>query len=113
MEICYTNTWTNFEAWTTYATQQSASIPLVAGQAYYVDALMKQGGGGDNLSVAWMLLPSGGTSVPDASVSVPDASTSVPAPGSSLSVSSITHSGTTATATLATATSGSSWAKAC
>src|SRR5208282_2858344 len=103
VEICYTNTWTNYEAWMTYPSQQSAPISLVAGQAYYIDALMKQGGGGDNLSVAWMLLPSGGTSVPDGSTSVPDGSTSVPAQGSALTITSFTHSGTTATATLAAA----------
>ena len=65
--IAYVNGWTNYEAWTTYASQQSAPISLVAGQSYYIEALMKQGGGGDNLSVAWTLLPSGGTSVPTAS----------------------------------------------
>jgi uncharacterized delta-60 repeat protein len=30
----------------------SSPIPLVAGQAYYFEALMKEGGGGDNLSVS-------------------------------------------------------------
>ena len=44
---------TGFEQWTAETTQQSASISLVAGQRYYIEALMKQGGGGDNLSVAW------------------------------------------------------------
>jgi fibronectin type 3 domain-containing protein len=44
---------TGFEQWTAETNQQSASIALVAGQRYYIEALMKQGGGGDNLSVAW------------------------------------------------------------
>ena len=52
-EICYVSSWTNHEVWNDYSTQQSASISLVAGQRYYIEALMKQGGGGDNLSVAW------------------------------------------------------------
>lgn len=30
-----------------------SGIPLVAGQRYYIEALMKEGGGGDNLAVAW------------------------------------------------------------
>lgn len=33
--------------------QRSSLIPLVAGQAYYISALMKQREGGVNLSVAW------------------------------------------------------------
>ncbi len=31
----------------------SGAINLVAGQAYYFEALMKEGGGGDNLAVTW------------------------------------------------------------
>ena len=31
----------------------SGPIPLVAGQNYYIEALMKEGGGGDNIAVAW------------------------------------------------------------
>ncbi len=34
---------------------KSVSIPLTAGKRYYVEALLKEGGGGDNLAVAWML----------------------------------------------------------
>jgi hypothetical protein len=30
-------------------------IPLVAGQTYYYEALMKEGGGGDNLQMTWQL----------------------------------------------------------
>ena len=36
-------------------------ITLVAGQRYYIEALMKEGGGGDNLAVAWAVP---GTSTP-------------------------------------------------
>src|SRR6185369_14339551 len=39
--------------WNKYASQQSAPISLVAGQGYYIEARMKEGGGGDHLSVAW------------------------------------------------------------
>jgi hypothetical protein len=31
----------------------SGAIPLVAGQMYYFEARMKEGGGGDNLDIAW------------------------------------------------------------
>ena len=35
------------------ALQKSAPQALVAGQTYYIEALMKEGGGGDSVSVAW------------------------------------------------------------
>ncbi len=51
--IAYVPGWTSSREWTWYAEQKSASIHLVAGNRYYVEALMKEGGGGDNLAVAW------------------------------------------------------------
>ena len=39
--------------WTKYASQKSSDRTLVAGQAYYVEARMKEGDGGDNIAVAW------------------------------------------------------------
>lgn len=45
--------WTSPRAWTTYPQQQSSAIHLIGGQRYYIQALMKEGGGGDNLAVAW------------------------------------------------------------
>ena len=33
--------------------QKSAAISLTKGSAYYIEALMKEGGGGDNIAVAW------------------------------------------------------------
>lgn len=47
--------WTNPREWTKYPSQQSAGINLAAGQTYYVEALHKQGGGGDNLAVGWAM----------------------------------------------------------
>ncbi len=46
---------TGHNQWNAFAQQQSVSIYLVAGQKYYIEALQKEGGGGDNLSVAWQL----------------------------------------------------------
>ena len=43
--------------------QQSAPVQLVAGNRYYLEAIMQQGGGADNLSVQWQL-PSGVTESP-------------------------------------------------
>ena len=47
------NAWTSPRQWTAYPSQMSASRTLYAGQAYYIEARMKEGGGGDNLAVAW------------------------------------------------------------
>ncbi len=47
--------WTNPQEWTKFPSQQSALITLTAGQQYYIEALMKEGTGGDNLAVGWTL----------------------------------------------------------
>ncbi|MEM9933578.1 MAG: PA14 domain-containing protein [Bacteroidota bacterium] len=47
--------WTPYRNWDFRTSQKSAAITLVAGQKYYVEALQKEGGGGDNLSVGWQL----------------------------------------------------------
>lgn len=46
--------WTGPRQWGNYAEQQSAPITLQANKAYYIAALMKEGGGGDNLAVRWL-----------------------------------------------------------
>lgn len=46
---------TNPGQWDKYASQQSVSIPLEAGQRYYIEALHKESGFGDHLSVAWQI----------------------------------------------------------
>ncbi len=51
--IAYVPGWTNSQDWTKYTNQQSAAISLTAGQKYYIEALHKEGNGGDNLAVAW------------------------------------------------------------
>jgi hypothetical protein len=45
--------WTNPREWSKYSQQISASISLTAGQKYYVEALQKEGGGGDSVAVGW------------------------------------------------------------
>jgi hypothetical protein len=45
--------WTNAHQWFDAAVQQSDPIPLVANQKYFIRALHKEGGGGDNCQVAW------------------------------------------------------------
>ena len=39
--------------WDKYASQESDPIPLTAGQKYYVEALMKENFGDDNMAVTW------------------------------------------------------------
>jgi CSLREA domain-containing protein len=51
--IAHVDSWTSPEAFDTFASQQSAPVNLVAGQKYYIEAFSKEGGGGDNLAVAW------------------------------------------------------------
>src|SRR5262249_26018368 len=52
--IAYVDGWTSSREWTKEANQQSSLVPLTSGQVYYVSALQKEGGGGDNLAVRWL-----------------------------------------------------------
>ncbi|MES2570308.1 MAG: PA14 domain-containing protein, partial [Verrucomicrobiota bacterium] len=52
-KIAYTLNATNSREWGKYATQKSATINLVGGRFYYIEALNKEGAGGDNLAVSW------------------------------------------------------------
>ena len=46
--------WAGQREWTKFPEQQSAPVALKAGQSYYIMALQKEGGGGDNLAVRWL-----------------------------------------------------------
>jgi len=52
-QIAYETTWTNPRQYNLYASQKSAPITLTNGLRYYIEALQKEGGGGDGLAVAW------------------------------------------------------------
>ncbi|NBC84457.1 MAG: carbohydrate-binding protein [Bacteroidetes bacterium] len=45
--------WTNSREWNKYSSQKSSGISLTAGNKYFIEALMKEAGGGDNLAVGW------------------------------------------------------------
>lgn len=47
--------WSSSRQWDKFPEQQSSLIPLAAGQVYYIEALQKEQGGGDNLAVGWQL----------------------------------------------------------
>jgi len=53
-KIAYNTSWTNSREWNKYSTQKSASINLVQGQSYYIEALMKQDIGPANIAVGWL-----------------------------------------------------------
>ena len=59
-----------FRDWTKLPTQKSAPVVLTAGKRYYVEALQKEGGGDDHVSVGWTL---------------PDGTDEKPIPGTRLS----------------------------
>ena len=52
--VASVNGWTSPRVWTTEANQMSDPIHLEAGKNYYISALQKEGGGGDNLAVRWL-----------------------------------------------------------
>jgi hypothetical protein len=51
--IARVDEWTDYQQYTKFTIQHSANLQLEAGKFYYLEALQKEGGGGDNLSVAW------------------------------------------------------------
>ncbi|MCP3668147.1 MAG: hypothetical protein GY696_37615 [Gammaproteobacteria bacterium] len=51
--IAYVPGWTASREWDWFSEQRSVEITLTAGQRYYIEALQKEHGGGDNLAVAW------------------------------------------------------------
>ena len=55
VKIAAATSWTPSRQWDWYAGQKSAEMYLEAGKSYYIEALMKEQGGGDNLSVAWQM----------------------------------------------------------
>ncbi len=52
-KVAYVNSWTNSREWTKESNQKSVSVNLTAGSKYYFEALMKEGGGGDDLAIGW------------------------------------------------------------
>ena len=54
-KIASVSGYTSSGQWTKYTTQQSIAINLTAGLKYYIEALHKEGGFGDNCAVGWQL----------------------------------------------------------
>jgi RHS repeat-associated protein len=53
--IAREDVWTPARTWNWHPSQQSDTVQLKAGQRYYIEALQKEGAGGDNLAVGWQL----------------------------------------------------------
>jgi hypothetical protein len=53
VRIGWVSEWTGARQWDKFSSQKSPAITLTAGQRYYVEALQKEGAGGDNLAVGW------------------------------------------------------------
>jgi glucose/arabinose dehydrogenase len=52
-EVSGQNAFTGVNVWTKYESQKSVAITLQANRRYYIEALHKENGGGDNFSVGW------------------------------------------------------------
>ena len=52
-QIAYVSSYTNSYQWEKESNQRSGQIKLERGQEYYIEALHRDGGGGDHLAVAW------------------------------------------------------------
>ncbi|MEM7128868.1 MAG: Ig-like domain-containing protein [Chloroflexota bacterium] len=53
VQVAQVSGWSSEMGWGDFSEQGSAPIELAAGQEYYIEALMKEGGGADHLAVAW------------------------------------------------------------
>ncbi|NJM39072.1 MAG: hypothetical protein HC845_15125 [Akkermansiaceae bacterium] len=52
-KIAHVSGWSGVRQWNKFPEQTSASVALVAGQKYYIEALMKEGYDLDHLEIAW------------------------------------------------------------
>ena len=55
VKIAFVSSWTSKREWNKFPEQKSCLISLKAGSKYYIEALHKEGGGGDHLAVGWQL----------------------------------------------------------
>ncbi len=55
VKIAYHNSWSSPRQYQQYSEQKSQLITLKKGTKYYIEALVKDGSGGDNLSVSWQI----------------------------------------------------------
>lgn len=63
--------WSSYLQWDKFASQIAAPVSLTAGQKYYLDAVHKEGSGGDHVAVGWTIPGVTGTNVMAASFLTP------------------------------------------
>ena len=51
--VASVNGWTQSKEWKKFVEAQKGTVSLVKGELYYLEAIHKEGGGGDNLAVGW------------------------------------------------------------
>jgi hypothetical protein len=71
-KIAHVPGWTREKQWTKFPAQKSEPVRLEAGRRYYIEALQKEQGGGDSLSVAWQKGDSRRQVVPGKCLLLPD-----------------------------------------
>ncbi len=81
--------WTTDYEWSKYSSQQSGSITLQAGECYYIEALMNEGGGLDNIAVGWEL-PDGTLDRPISGAYLSSVLPTAVCPGAPTSIISVT-----------------------
>ncbi|MES2661034.1 MAG: MBG domain-containing protein [Verrucomicrobiota bacterium] len=59
--ICYLTSLSGYQQWMDSGPSQSTTLDLTAGQVCYIEALHKESGGNDHLSVAWQIKDTSGT----------------------------------------------------
>ena len=87
-QIASVPSWSSSRQWTKFPEQQSQTVSLEAGQRYYIEALQKEQGGGDNLAVAWQRPGTSGPVVIDGAYLSPFANIPNIAPAGTVSQSS-------------------------
>lgn len=94
IKIAFNSSATNSRQWNKYVSQKSIAVALTAGQQYYVEALMKESTGNDNLAVGWakpgQSTNSPGEVIPGANLLVQLPDNQVPTAPTNLSASLIT-----------------------
>ncbi len=71
VQIAFESTWTGARQYNHDASQKSAPVNLTNGMRYYIEALQKEGAGGDNLAVTWQT--PGGAAPADGAAPIPGA----------------------------------------
>ncbi|MEM6316437.1 MAG: collagen-binding domain-containing protein [Bacteroidota bacterium] len=80
VKIAWANSWTSETQYTKHGSQTSSTIALEAGKRYYVEAIHKESGGGDHLSLHWKTPSSNTWTVIDGAFLSPWVCADVPAP---------------------------------